>query len=110
MLYVGTSGWAYQRWKPEFYPADMPPRQFLAFYSSHLNSVKVTIRFVGVTSYGGRWPSILRGLPSPGHSVPTSLTPCRISAYTQDCRLYLLVRSDEHFRLRYAPRRRVEVA
>lgn len=47
MLYVGTSGWAYPRWKPEFYPADMPPRQFLSFYSSHLNSVEVNYTFCG---------------------------------------------------------------
>jgi uncharacterized protein YecE (DUF72 family) len=47
MLYIGTSGWAYPRWKPGFYPADLPEREFLEFYSSRLNAVEVNYTFCG---------------------------------------------------------------
>ena len=44
-LYVGTSGWAYPTWKPDFYPAGTPAKRFLEFYSSQLNSVEVNYTF-----------------------------------------------------------------
>ncbi len=47
MLYLGTSGWAYPRWKPKFYPARLPQSQFLAYYSGRLNSVEVNYTFCG---------------------------------------------------------------
>lgn len=47
MVYIGTSGWAYSWWKPEFYPADMPSSRFLSFYSTELNAVEVNYTFCG---------------------------------------------------------------
>ncbi len=44
-LFAGTSGWAYSSWKPEFYPAKLPPRRFLEHYGSRLNSVEVNYTF-----------------------------------------------------------------
>jgi uncharacterized protein YecE (DUF72 family) len=44
-LYAGCSGWAYATWKPGFYPAKTPARQFLAYYASQLNSVEVNYTF-----------------------------------------------------------------
>ncbi len=44
-LYVGTSGWAYPTWKPEFYPSDVPSRAFLHFYASKLTAVEVNYTF-----------------------------------------------------------------
>jgi len=44
-LFVGTSGWAYPSWKPDFYPAGLPAKSFLSFYSSQLNSVEVNYTF-----------------------------------------------------------------
>jgi uncharacterized protein YecE (DUF72 family) len=44
-LYAGTSGWAYPTWKPGFYPAGIPAKQFLEFYSSQLTSVEVNYTF-----------------------------------------------------------------
>jgi uncharacterized protein YecE (DUF72 family) len=44
-IYVGTSGWAYSSWKPDFYPADVPARRFLEHYTSRLNSVEVNYTF-----------------------------------------------------------------
>lgn len=44
-MFVGTSGWAYPTWKPDFYPADLTARRFLPFYASCLNSVEVNYTF-----------------------------------------------------------------
>jgi uncharacterized protein YecE (DUF72 family) len=44
-LYAGTSGWAYAAWKPEFYPPKTPPKKFLAYYASRLNTVEVNFTF-----------------------------------------------------------------
>jgi uncharacterized protein YecE (DUF72 family) len=44
-LYVGTSGWAYSIWKPEFYPKDVSAKSFLKFYATKLNAVEVNYTF-----------------------------------------------------------------
>ncbi|MFY9560633.1 MAG: DUF72 domain-containing protein [Terriglobales bacterium] len=44
-LYVGTSGWAYPSWKPDFYPAKLAQKKFLNFYASKLNAVEVNYTF-----------------------------------------------------------------
>ena len=44
-LYVGTSGWAYPSWKPEFYPAKLPQKNFLQHYATQLNTVEVNFTF-----------------------------------------------------------------
>lgn len=44
-LYVGTSGFAYREWKPEFYPADVKQADFLRYYSSRLPSVEINNTF-----------------------------------------------------------------
>ena len=44
-LYVGTSGWAYAIWKPEFYPKDVAAKNFLKFYATKLNAVEVNYTF-----------------------------------------------------------------
>ncbi|MDP9161463.1 MAG: DUF72 domain-containing protein [Acidobacteriota bacterium] len=43
--YVGTSGWAYPSWKPDFYPAKLAQKNFLRHYSSQLNAVEVNFTF-----------------------------------------------------------------
>ncbi len=45
MFYAGTSGWAYAAWKPKFYPAKLPAKDFLKFYSTQLNAVEVNYSF-----------------------------------------------------------------
>ena len=45
MFYAGTSGWAYTAWKPLFYPAKLPQKEFLKFYSTQLNAVEVNYTF-----------------------------------------------------------------
>jgi uncharacterized protein YecE (DUF72 family) len=44
-LYVGTSGWAYPTWKPDFYPEKLAQKKFLNFYASKLNAVEVNYTF-----------------------------------------------------------------
>ena len=40
-LYVGTSGWSYPTWRPDFYPAGTKPGEFLGHYSERLPSVEL---------------------------------------------------------------------
>lgn len=44
-LFVGTSGWAYPSWKPEFYPDKLAQTKFLTYYASQLNTVEVNLTF-----------------------------------------------------------------
>ena len=44
-LYVGTSGWAYPSWKPDFYPAKLAQKKFLNHYGTQLNAVEVNFSF-----------------------------------------------------------------
>ncbi len=44
-LYAGTSGFAYPAWKPGFYPAKLPAKQFLHHYARRLNSVEINYTF-----------------------------------------------------------------
>jgi uncharacterized protein YecE (DUF72 family) len=44
-LFAGTSGWAYPTWKPDFYPAGVPAKSFLAYYASQLTAVEVNYTF-----------------------------------------------------------------
>jgi uncharacterized protein YecE (DUF72 family) len=44
-LYAGTSGFAYPAWKPGFYPAKMPAKQFLHHYAQRLNCVEINYTF-----------------------------------------------------------------
>lgn len=49
-LYVGTSGYAYPEWKPEFYPADLKQKDFLAYYASRFPSVEINNTFYRMPS------------------------------------------------------------
>lgn len=42
---MGTSGWAYKEWKPDFYPAGVPQKRFLEHYATKLNAVEVNATF-----------------------------------------------------------------
>ncbi len=44
-LYVGTSGWAYAAWKPQFYPQKLAAKNFLKHYATMLNTVEVNYTF-----------------------------------------------------------------
>ena len=38
---VGTSGWSYPSWRPDFYPAGTDPAAFLAFYAGRFPTVEL---------------------------------------------------------------------
>lgn len=44
-LYAGTSGWQYRHWKESFYPSDLPPKQWLSYYSERFPTVEVNNTF-----------------------------------------------------------------
>src|SRR5215469_8255043 len=44
-LYAGTSGFAYAAWKPGFYPAKLPSKDFLKHYATRLNCVEINYTF-----------------------------------------------------------------
>src|SRR5277367_4019557 len=46
-VFCGVSGWAYAKWKPDFYPAKLASTKFLGYYSGRLNSVEVNYTFRG---------------------------------------------------------------
>jgi uncharacterized protein YecE (DUF72 family) len=56
-LYVGTSGWAYKEWKPDFYPQDLPQARFLEHYGSVLRACEINATFYRLQEPGtfARW-------------------------------------------------------
>ena len=44
-LFVGTSGFSYKEWKPEFYPADLKNAEMLRYYAERLPSVEINNTF-----------------------------------------------------------------
>ena len=48
-IHIGTSGWSYAHWQDVLYPADTPPHQRLAFYTSVFKTVELNSSFY-------RWP------------------------------------------------------
>jgi uncharacterized protein YecE (DUF72 family) len=51
-VFIGTSGWAYSNWKPEFYPQALAQKRFLEYYATQLNSVEVNYTFRHLPSKG----------------------------------------------------------
>lgn len=49
-VWLGTSGFSYPEWKPAFYPDELPPRGFLAFYASRFNAVEIDSSFYRLPS------------------------------------------------------------
>ncbi len=41
MIVIGTSGYAYDDWKGPFYPPDLDPKEYLAFYARHFSFTEV---------------------------------------------------------------------
>jgi uncharacterized protein YecE (DUF72 family) len=50
--YVGTSGFSYASWKPDFYPAGSKAKDFLRIYSRRLPSVELNTSFYQLPSEG----------------------------------------------------------
>jgi uncharacterized protein YecE (DUF72 family) len=39
--YVGTSGWSYASWRPDFYPSGTKPEGFLSYYAARFSTVEL---------------------------------------------------------------------
>ncbi len=44
-LYCGTSGFAYDSWKPDFYPEKLASTKYLSYYATRLNAVEVNYTY-----------------------------------------------------------------
>ncbi|HZR58690.1 MAG TPA: DUF72 domain-containing protein [Terriglobales bacterium] len=44
-LRIGTSGWHYQHWRGDFYPADLPPARMFSWYAQHFDTVEINNTF-----------------------------------------------------------------
>jgi uncharacterized protein YecE (DUF72 family) len=47
LYYVGTSGWSYNHWKGDFYPAGLARTRWFAYYAQQFNSVEINATFYG---------------------------------------------------------------
>src|SRR5438309_592052 len=56
-LYCGTSGFAYDSWKPAFYPEKLASAKFLSYYATRLNAVEAnyTYRRIASASTFEKW-------------------------------------------------------
>lgn len=59
-LFIGTSGFHYPGWRGSFYPARLPAREYLPFYSTRFNSIEVNNTFyrLPLETTLGRWRDI----------------------------------------------------
>src|SRR2546423_4828450 len=72
-VHVGTSGWSYPSWKPDFYPPGTDAREFLSFYAQRFSTVELNTtgyrlpaeeqfhRWAGQTPAGFRFAPKLAG-------------------------------------------------
>jgi uncharacterized protein YecE (DUF72 family) len=58
-IYSGCSGYHYYDWMPEFYPPDLPPEKWLAYYARYFNTLELNVTF-----YRFPGPSLLKKLYS----------------------------------------------
>jgi len=44
-IHIGTSGWHYRHWRQRFYPAELAPSAWLAYYAREFNGVELNNSF-----------------------------------------------------------------
>jgi uncharacterized protein YecE (DUF72 family) len=54
---VGCSGWNYKSWRERFYPRDLPPARWLAYYADRFDTVEVNNTFYRLPEHStfARW-------------------------------------------------------
>jgi len=45
MIYIGTSGFKFPDWKGEFYPSEVKPADWLAYYARHFNCLEINASY-----------------------------------------------------------------
>lgn len=65
MLWVGTSGWSYRHWRGRFYPPNLPPREWFAYYVRHFPTVEINASFYRLPSRQqfARWAQVASSHP-----------------------------------------------
>lgn len=60
-LLIGTSGFNYPHWRGLFYPPDLPPSQWLAFYARHFGAVELNVTFYRLPGESAfcRWAEVV---------------------------------------------------
>ncbi len=61
MVYAGTSGFSYKEWKGIFYPADLPQKEYLHYYSRQFNTTEINNTFYRIPSQKttAQWASVV---------------------------------------------------
>ena len=49
-IHIGTSGWSYKHWKGIFYPPQLKPTEWIAFYSKHFKITEINGSFYKLPS------------------------------------------------------------
>jgi uncharacterized protein YecE (DUF72 family) len=49
---VGCSGWQYRHWRGDFYPAELPQRQWLEYYARYFDTVEINNSFYRLPDEG----------------------------------------------------------
>src|SRR5574341_222041 len=97
-LYVGTCSWSSPDWLSAFYPTNLQPSQFLAYYSGRFRTVEIYATFYNTPN-----PAMVAGWREktpPGFvfaaKIPKAITHDKV---LRDCQAELttfLKRSEEH--------------
>jgi hypothetical protein len=48
--YIGTSGWNYRHWRGNFFPNDLPSKDWLRFYADRFDTVEINYTFYRLPS------------------------------------------------------------
>ena len=49
-VHIGTMGWSYPFWRENFYPKDLPQKEFLGYYAKQFDAVEVDSTFYRIPS------------------------------------------------------------
>lgn len=74
MLWVGTSGWSYRHWLGRFYPPELPPLEWFAYYVRHFPTVEINASFYRLPSRQqfARWAQVAAARPGFRFAVKAS--------------------------------------
>jgi uncharacterized protein YecE (DUF72 family) len=50
IIRIGTSGWIYNHWRERFYPQDLRPNHWFAYYAQHFDTVEINNTFYRLPS------------------------------------------------------------
>jgi len=61
---IGCSGWQYQHWRADFYPAELPASRWLDYYAERFDTVEINNTFfTRATKLGASLGPVLHQLP-----------------------------------------------